>query len=203
LILSLCDYTGRWSQPYRDAGYEVVQIDLKHGEDVRLLRRLEKPVHGILAAPPCTAFAGAGARWWKSKAAEGDLQLKEGLSIVDACLRIVMAHRDSVVWWVLENPVGRLKDFIGFHRMTFHPCDFGGYLPESEQEDEAYTKKTCLWGDFEIPEERPIAPIDWSKGGLGNTSKMHALYGGKSERTKEMRSMTPRGFSQAFFEANP
>jgi hypothetical protein len=37
LILSLCDYTGEWSKPYRDNGYDVVQVDLAHGQDVRLL----------------------------------------------------------------------------------------------------------------------------------------------------------------------
>lgn len=30
-ILSLCDYSGSWSQPYRDAGYEVIQVDLQWG----------------------------------------------------------------------------------------------------------------------------------------------------------------------------
>ena len=50
-ILSLCDYTGNWSQPYYEAGYDVVRIDLQHGGDVRLLERDTKPVHGILAAP--------------------------------------------------------------------------------------------------------------------------------------------------------
>lgn len=51
-ILSLCDYSGAWSKPYADAGYEVVQVDLQHGSnDVRLLCR-EDDVHGILSAPP-------------------------------------------------------------------------------------------------------------------------------------------------------
>ena len=60
-ILSLCDFTGSWSRPYREAGYHVVQVDLQHGQDVRLLRRLAEPVHGILAAPPCTHFSRSGA----------------------------------------------------------------------------------------------------------------------------------------------
>ena len=48
-ILSLCDYSGAWSKPYRDAGYEVIQIDLQSGSgDARLLQR-ERNVHGILA----------------------------------------------------------------------------------------------------------------------------------------------------------
>lgn len=29
LILSLCDYSGNWSDPYSQAGYEVEQVDLK------------------------------------------------------------------------------------------------------------------------------------------------------------------------------
>lgn len=36
-ILSLCDLTGVWSQPYRDAGYYVEQVDLQRdGRDVLL-----------------------------------------------------------------------------------------------------------------------------------------------------------------------
>ena len=32
LILSLCDYSGVWSQPYEDDGYDVVKVDLRDGE---------------------------------------------------------------------------------------------------------------------------------------------------------------------------
>ena len=57
MILSLCDYTGTWAQPYVDAGYDVRQVDIQHGEDIRLL---EYPgeVHGIIAQPPCTHSRG-------------------------------------------------------------------------------------------------------------------------------------------------
>ena len=79
-ILSLCDYSGEWSRPYREAGYTVKQIDLKHGQDVRLLEYPGR-VYGILAAPPCTVFAASGARWQRTED-----QMKEALAIVDACL---------------------------------------------------------------------------------------------------------------------
>ena len=58
-ILSLFDYSGSWSQPYVDAGYEVVRVDLKStGQDVRLITRDRLPggVVGVMAAPPCTDF---------------------------------------------------------------------------------------------------------------------------------------------------
>lgn len=198
LILSLCDYSGVWSDPYRQAGYEVMQIDLKHGQDVRLLKKLDRPVQGILCAPLCTAFSGAGARHWKAKAASGNKQLLECLALVDACYRIVMVHKPD--FWVLENPVGRLRDWNGKSTMTFHPCDYAGW-GETEQEkfENAYTKRTCLWGEFNEPEKKWIDP-DPDNGGQG--SKMWRLYGGKSERTKEKRSETPSGFAKAFFAAN-
>ena len=186
-ILSLCDFSGSWSQPYADAGYEVRQIDIKTTGDLRLLKYDQLgEVHGILAAPPCTHFAASGARWWSDK---GDDPLLEGLSVVDACLRIVTLTRPK--WWVLENPVGRLRDYLGPPLHSFDPCDYG----------DPYTKRTQLWGQFTPPlplfvgEDRSCEPTEGSK--------MHRLYGGKSERTKTMRSMTPQGFARAFFLANP
>ena len=179
-ILSLFDYSGEWSRPYREAGYDVIQVDLKHGQDVRLFEKLPHPVRGILAAPVCTEFAGSGARWWAEK---GDPALLEGLSLVDATMRIIAVHEP--VWWVLENPVGRLNRYLGPPKMTFNPCDYG----------DPYTKRTCLWGDFTPPMRDPVEPTEGSK--------MWVKYGGKSERTKELRSVTPAGFARAFFDANP
>lgn len=131
LILSLCDYTGAWSQPYEDDGYEVVRIDVQHGQDVRLLELPDKPVHGILAAPPCTMFANSGARWERSTD-----DMLSALSVVDACCRIILASTPA--WWVLENPPGKLSRYLGPPRWTFNPNDYC----------DDYTKFTCLWGDF-------------------------------------------------------
>jgi hypothetical protein len=183
LILSLCDHTGNWSEPYRLAGYEVRLIDLKDGQDVRLLERPAEPVWGILAAPPCTVFANSGARWPRSRE-----EILEGLSVVDACLRLVVACRPR--WWALENPVGKLKRYLGPPTMTFQPCDFG----------DAYTKRTLLWGCFTppIPDSllttaRSVEPVEGSR--------MHRLA--PSPERQALRSATPMGFARAFREANP
>lgn len=180
-ILSLFDHSGNWSCPYRQAGYNVVQLDLKLGNDVRLLKvtDLPKSVHGILAAPPCTIFAVSGARWWERK---GQQALLDGLALVDAVYRIVSLTKPA--WWVLENPVGRLKHYIGDPVMYFNPCDYG----------DPYTKKTGLWGDF-----NPAMPLNVVEPTEG--SKMHLLPPG--EKRQELRSITPPGFARAFFEANP
>lgn len=184
-ILDLCGGTGAWSAPYREAGYNVIVIDANNGDDVRLMEPVRFPVHGILAAPPCTHLAGSGARWWAEKGRDA---LLEALSVVDACLRAVLLYKPT--WWALENPVGRLSTYLGPARFTFDPCDFGGH-PGGENDN--YTKKTCLWGEFEEPEIRRIRPTDGSR--------VHRLP--PSEDRWALRSVTPSGFSRAFFEANP
>lgn len=177
-VLSLCDYTGAWSRPYRDAGYDVYQVDLQHGDDVRLFKALPFPVRGVLAAPPCTHFTYSGARWWKDKGQEA---LIDGLSIVDACLRIITVHRPQ--WWVLENPAGRLQDYLGKPEMVFDPADYG----------DPYTKRTWLWGHFNKPLMQPVEAVEGSR--------MHRLP--PSADRAALRSVTPDGFARAFFRSNP
>lgn len=176
-ILSLCDFTGNWSRPYRDAGYDVRQVDLKNGDDVRLQYALPYPVRGVLAAPPCTEFASSGARWWEDK---GQAPLLDGLALVDACCRIILVHRPQ--WWVIENPIGRLKHWLGEPEMLFDPSDYG----------DPYTKRTCLWGRFNQPMKTKVCASEGSK--------MHLL--GPSPDRAAKRSETPMGFARAFFEAN-
>lgn len=114
----------------------------------------------------------------------------EALSVVDACIRLTWAHRDTLRWWALENPIGKLVRYLGKPMMRFNPCDFG----------DPYTKRTCLWGSFTPPmplmlgKDLSVAPSEGSK--------MHTQYGGKSQTTKNARSATPMGFAKAFYEVN-
>ena len=175
IILDLCGGTGAWSKPYKEAGYDVRNITLPD-YDVRTYKP-PKNVYGILAAPPCTHLSGSGARWWRQK---GRKALLEALSIVDACLRIILISKPK--FWCLENPVGRLSKFLGKPKMYFNPCDFGDF----------YTKKTALWGEFTFPEKKPVKP----KG------KNPIWYMPPGKKRAEKRSITPQGFAKAFFEAN-
>ena len=183
-ILSLCDYSGVWSEPYMSAGYEVIRIDLQHGGDVRLLK-YPGHVHGILAAPPCRVFCRPGARLW---AEWGDKELIEGLSIVDACLRLVAVCRP--VWWALENPPGRLDKYLGQPSLSFHPHHFG----------DPYTKHTYLWGQFTEPKRSPVEPEEYPDhlppGRRDRTSRVSSSW-------RNERAQTPPGFARAFFESNP
>ena len=186
-VLSLFDYSGHWSRPYRENDYHVIQIDLKLGTDVMDIDTDWLTEHGqidiILAAPPCTDFAVSGARWFKTKDVDG--QTKESLKIIHKVLEIVKLVNPRV--WALENPVGRLPRLLPEIGKPWYwqPFWFG----------DPYTKKTGLWGKFTMPNMTNV--VDPTQG-----SKMWSKYGGKSERTKKLRSITPLGFAYAFYEVN-
>ena len=185
VILSLFDYSGNWPSFYKQAGYDVYQVDVKHDIDILELSPGDLPdkVHGILAAPPCTDFASSGAQYWKAKDLDG--RTEASLALIDKTLEIISWCNPS--WWALENPVGRLQKLrsqLG-DPWYFQPHWFG----------DAYTKKTGLWGTFnrDLP-RNPVEP---------DPKSWLMQLGGKSERTKELRSMTPLGFAKSFFMANP
>ena len=99
---------------------------------------------------------------------------------------------------IVENPVGRLSHYIGKPKHTFQPYEYG----------DAYSKRTCLWGDFNIPEPTNIVEpemVEWvsKKGEKKRMSKIHydAFSLPKNERAR-LRSMTPPGFAKAFYERN-
>jgi hypothetical protein len=113
VILDLCGGSGAWSAPYANAGYSVKIIDKLNGHDARLLHR-ERGVWGILAAPMCTPFSYARNRYPAT-----DAELLEGLSLVDACIRIAYAHRSGLKFWALENPINLVRRYLGPPVLTF------------------------------------------------------------------------------------
>lgn len=182
IILDLCGGTGAWSQPYREAGYDVRVVTLP-AHDCRLYE-YPGPVYGVLAAPVCTHFSGSGAQYWPQKDRDG--RTLEALALSDACCRIILITKPQA-FWVLENPVGRLRKWMGPPIIYFDPCDYG----------DPYTKKTCLWGHFNPPQLNRVEPVK-----VCNQGSWVQKLGGPSERTKTLRSITPHGFAQAFFRAN-
>ena len=205
-ILDLCGGTGAWSKPYRDRWpeYQVTVVDPEGADDLAENGGLFKDTvsqfisdlidemndvnaphilrfRGVIAAPPCTEFAGSGARWWVDK----DPQLLwDAIQLVRDCLWIIQRCKPD--WWILENPVGRLAKCVpelGKWHTTYQPWEYG----------DPYTKKTCLWGNFTMPPKTPVEPTEG-----GKIWRMAP----SPERAK-LRSITPPGFAQAFFEANP
>ncbi len=184
IVLDLCGGTGSWSKPWSDAGYDVRIITLPE-HDVRLYIPPEK-VYCILAAPPCTEFSFAKHYHGKGNYSH---DFKAGLSVVDACLRIVWRSKPSV--YAIENPRGYLKRFLGKPDFTFDPWQFG----------DNYSKKTELWGNFNIPKITHSKPEKLIKFSMLHSRDIHPEFYGKLTR-QERRAITPTGFSQAFYEAN-
>lgn len=210
-LISLFDYSGNWSKPYLENGWNVIRIDrkIKNPDNINLFNTSVEEIdaewmyenifenfeeiHGILAAPPCTDFAVSGAKHWKEKdknkitlfGEENRLEYfinltRQTLRIIDIC---------NPIFYAIENPVGRIKKLIPElgEAWYFQPYWYG----------DAYSKKTGLYGKFNKPEPTNIVePVMYSYG--SKTQK----YGGKSEKTKELRSITPMGFSNAFYQAN-
>ncbi len=74
--------------------------------------------------------------------------------------------------------------------MRFNPNDYG----------DPYTKRTCLWGRFTPPVPDSMLVTTKSVPATEG-SKMHLLA--PSPDRQRLRSETPMGFAQAFYEANP
>ena len=185
IILDLCGGSGAWSAPYRDAGYDVRIVTLP--DDVRLYVPPQN-VWGVLAAPPCTEFSFAKHFHGRGKYTHNFLS---GLEVVSACMRIILTCKPQ--WWALENPRGYLRRWLGEPIFTFNPYQFG----------DPYQKSTDLWGEFDPPIptvlERPAEIVKFS---MLKSREIHPEYYGTLTRT-ERRAITPSGFAQAFFKANP
>lgn len=206
-LLSLFDYTGNWALPYAEHGWNVILWDIKHQADYcELFSDINDAsadyfyeyifdnfgtVDGIIAAPPCTDFAASGAQWWPEKDKAGQTAIS--IEYVRQTLRIVNLCRPW--FWAMENPVGRINKFFPMlgKPWYFQPYWFG----------DAYTKKTGLWGRFVKPTPSNIVePIMFTTKDGKRGSYQWAKLGGKSEKTKTLRSATPEGFAQAFYKAN-
>jgi len=179
IILDLCGGTGAWSQPYREAGYDVRVVTLPECDVCNY-----KPparVHGILASPPCTEFSIAKGNRPRDFAT--------ALQVVKSCLEIIWRCRleGSLAFWCLENPTGFLRQFLGVPPLRVRYWWFGDNL----------NKPTDLWGYYKAPKRicaEPPAPDKW------NTIK--GLQPIQNMSRAAVRSKTPPGFAKAFFNAN-
>lgn len=132
-VLDLCAGTGSATQAFRDRGHEVTTLDLEgEGVDIRCDIREWYPQNRnfdfIWASPPCTEFSIAKRIPYKGR--------KPDLSIVNACSRIIEEIKPR--YWVMENPRGALRHFIGKPVITIFYKDYGYVC----------SKPTDLWGVF-------------------------------------------------------
>ena len=220
IVVSLFDLTGVMVEPWLDAGYIAYIVDIQHqpgitqdkrrpklfrvGADLRNgwlpPREIVDNVVFLAAFPECTNTAVSGAAHF----------IKKGPRALSLALDLFATSREMGEFlrcpYLIENPISTFSTYCGQPDYYFNPSDYGGYLPEDDRHPrwpeyiaprDAYPKKTCLWtgGGFVMPEK---IPVEVEPG----YSTQHKKLGGKSLKTKNIRSETPRGFARAVFLSN-
>lgn len=141
LCIDLCAGLGGFSQAFKPPEWEVIKIDIERKfkptiiADVchlPLKKNLEPDV--LLASPPCQRFSLACLQWPKKG-------IGKALEMVGACLEAVVYLKPKR--WLLENPRGRLRWFIGKPKQTIR---YSNYDLETKTE-----KLTDFWGNIPFP----------------------------------------------------
>ena len=229
-VISLYDYTGEALKPWAMAGYQCLAYDIQHSKQQRTIHYkgdgyisyIHADLHNIgtldriydslsgmevtfaMAFPVCTDMAVSGAAHFKRKREADPLFQRKAANYAIWCAELFQALDCP---YFIENPVSVLSTLWRKPDYSFHPFEYGGYIEPEQAEHpkwpdyiapmDAYTKKTCLWtgNDFTMPDISPVEPE-------AGYSRQHLKLGGKSMKTKNIRSATPRGFAQAVFNAN-
>jgi len=202
IILHLCADLGSDSLFYQmnSREYEVILIGEKIGVENYTP---PKNVYGVIANPVCTEFSTA-----KDFNHIGDIE--KGMFLVRHCQRII--EQANPYFSVIENPFnGRLKEILGTPPYVYQPWEFGS----------PWTKKTGLWGNFNIPnklyqnwEDVPKIPELYIRPGR---KKPGLVYLHKSavnlipemqwakdhiKCDADIRSMCSQGFAREFYNFN-
>ena len=225
-VILLYNFTEIMAQPWLDNGYEVWSFDgqhdtgitkegnhvkvgmwfdayniFKHCDEIKNL--VGEGVEFVFGFPECTDLAVSGAAHFKRKREANPLFQWEAVQHA----HLVRLVGDSYgCAWGFENPVSVISTKWRKPDFMFHPWQYGGCLPVDDKHPQypdyikprdAYPKTTCVWagGGFIQP---PINPVHCEPG----YSDQHKKLGGKSLKTKNIRSATPRGFAVAVFMAN-
>lgn len=218
IVISLCDLTGNFVQPWLDAGYDAFLVDPQHetksvveteqgGVVVRVPRTVGEALPSLAAVikkrdiafvagfPPCTDLSVSGARYHKRKMTDKTWKHYKGPNMFFDATRVAwqceMVGQLSRAPWFVENPVSRLSTFWRKPDHIIQPYDYTLLEPNDN-----YKKPTCLWvgNKFKLPatqRDLTLGPPD---------DRIHKAPPG--EGRGNFRSATPLGFSRAVFEAN-
>lgn len=226
MILSFFDESGNMLRPWMENGFRCVAVDIKNKGNIENHKsggfikyvNIDLSVELSLIAnavfyfgkpkiifgfPPCTDLAVSGACHFASKLKKDPFVFEKALYLAKVVPSLASVLQ---IPWMIENPVGKLSTLWRKPDFIFNPYEYGGYLPHNDvhprypdyiKPRDAYPKKTCLWfgNGFVVPKKQPV-PV------APGYSEQHKKLGGKSEKTKTIRSETPRGFARAVFMHN-
>jgi len=132
-VFSGCTEFGSEVQAFRDRGHNVTTLGIEGDVDIQCdIRQYFPSVDDhydfVSLHPPCTEFSIAD---WRKGACK---DRTPDMSIVWACFRIIDTLKPR--YWMIENPRGCLRHFIGRPQYSIKYGDFGHYC----------LKPTDLWG---------------------------------------------------------
>jgi hypothetical protein len=122
---------------------------------------------------------------------------------VEGCLRFIWECRTNgaLQFWALENPRGFLRQFLGNPPFTFEHWQYG----------DRQIKPTDIWGYFNKPTK--LVRVKLARLTKRFDSRINGRGWAKPKLPKHLthlklsraalRAITPQGFAQAFFKANP
>lgn len=146
----------------------------------------EREFDVALASPPCTQFSIAASRFYRFENGEPQTEdAADALALVHHTVGLIRGL--SPTYWLLENPVGKLRHVWRAPNATLTQCQYG----------RALRKPTDLWGD--LP---PAVFKTCSPGGGCHDDEPRGMGSGENHvRDPAERAKVPHDLSDAIREA--
>jgi site-specific DNA-cytosine methylase len=174
LILDLCCGLKGGSKAFKDAGWEVVTVDIEKkfnptfSVDIRKWSWEGRKPDLIWCSPPCTEFSRESMPWCKTGK-------DPDMSIVFACKRIIDECEPK--FWIMENVKGAVpwfEPYFGRHIGSFGPFKFWGTIPLKGSLKIKYKKKESYSSSNAA--SRSKIPSRMSKVILDSITKQRTLF---------------------------
>jgi len=192
-VLIACEESQIICKAFREKGHEAYSCDIQdcsgghpewHIQD-DILKHLNDGWDLMIAHPPCTHLAVAGAVHWKKKQSDGRQQ--------SAILFFMEFVNAPILKIAIENPVGIMTKKYKKPDQYIEPFEFG----------HEYKKKTCLWLKglpILLPTQIVSPKCYWGQPQGQAYKKGMKLNSCGGHRTSKMRSKTFPGIANAMAE---
>lgn len=182
-VLVACEFSGIVRDAFAVRGHDAWSCDLlpteREGPHIQddVLKHLNDGWDLMIAHPPCTYLAGAGARWWKFRQVEQEKALDFIRHLLSAPISMI----------ALENPYGCISTRIRRPDQIIQPYQFG----------DSFQKTTHLWLK-NLPKLTPTRIVDRGEvyPQFRNGAKWLMQMGPSKDRWKN-RSRTFQGIADA------
>ena len=179
-VLVACEFSGVMRDAFRRRGHNAWSCDLLAGGRFHIqgdaLKAVSRKWDLVIAHPPCTYLAVAGARWFKGREREQQEAIAFAESLWGSSTRMA-----------IENPIGVLstKSLLGKPDQIIQPWMFG----------HGEVKATCLWLRG-LPNLKPTAIVE------GRVPRVHHESPGiiNGLTRAQRRSITYAGIAEAMAE---